>query len=138
VNGLSDVHVQVRVGSERYALPIASVREVAELHTLATVPGAGSAVLGVLNLHGQVVPVFDFAAVVGTAREGRPSRIVVAEQRGTLAGLAVDEVIDVGTVAPEREDAGLEILESAVLEDGRLVGIVDVERMFASLAHEAS
>lgn len=138
MSGATDVHVKLRVGRETFALPIDSVREVAELRELAAVPGAGRAVLGVLNLHGQVLPVFDFAAVVGSARDGHPSRIVVAEQGGRIAALAVDDVIDVSAVAAEHEEAELDLLSSAVLENDSLVGIVDVERMFDSLEREAS
>ena len=135
---MSDVHVRLRVGREGYALPIENVREVAELGELATVPGAGAAVLGVRNLNGQVLPVFDLASVFGITRDGRPPRIVVAEQNGRVVGLAVDEVTEVSPLGSEREDADPAFLSCAVLEDGRLVGVVDVERMFESLEREAA
>ena len=54
-------HVRLRVGSELYAIPIENVLEVAELGELSAVPGAEPVVLGVRNLHGQVLPVFDLA-----------------------------------------------------------------------------
>ena len=47
------------------------------------------------NFHGQVLPVFDLAHVLGIPHEGRPPRLVVTDQGGSLAGLAVDEVTDV-------------------------------------------
>ena len=53
------VHLRLRVGGERYALPIENVLEVTPLGELSGVPGAGGAVLGVRNLRGQVLPVFD-------------------------------------------------------------------------------
>ncbi len=135
---MSDVHVKLRVGREAYALPVENVREVAELSGLAGVPGTGKAVLGVLNSHGQVLPVFDFAAVIGIGRDGDASRIVVAEHGGRLAALAVDEVTNVSDLGPEQEAAELGFLRCAVLEDGQLVGVVDVERMFESLEREAT
>ena len=135
---MSDVHVKLRVGAEAYALPIENVLEVAELGDLAAVPGAGPAVLGVRNLHGQVLPVFDLARVLGIARDGRPPCVVVAEQHGRLAGLAVDEVTDVAPLAADVEEAETEFLRCAVLEEDRLVGVVDVERVFAALAREAA
>ena len=101
-------------------------------------PGAGAAVLGVRNLHGQVLPVFDLARVLAIAGDESPPRVVVAEHDGRLAGLAVDEVTDVGVLAGDAEETDAEYLSGAVLEDGALVGIIDVERLFGSLARGAA
>jgi purine-binding chemotaxis protein CheW len=135
---MSSVHVRLRVGSERYALPIENVLEVAELGTLSALPGAGAAVLGVRNLRGSVLPVFDLARVLAIAWDATAPRVVVAEHEGRLAGLAVDEVTDVVAPAGEAEQAEAEHLSGALLEDGRLVGIIDVERLFSSLAVQAA
>jgi purine-binding chemotaxis protein CheW len=134
---MSEMHVKLRVGGEAYALPVENVREVAELGQVAPVPGTGASVVGVQNLHGQVLPVFDLGVVLGIRRgEGAP-RVVVAEHNGALAGLAVDEVTDVAPLAGEPETAELELLTGAVLEDGGLVGLVDVARMFEALERAA-
>ena len=82
---MSGVHVRLRVGRERYALPIENVLEVAELGALSAVPGAGGAVLGVRNLHGQVLPVFDLARVLAIAGDASAPRVVVAEHAGRAA-----------------------------------------------------
>ena len=60
-SSMSGVHVQVRVGSERYALPVAHVLEVGEMRTLTAAPGASRATLGVCNLRGDLLAVFDLA-----------------------------------------------------------------------------
>jgi chemotaxis signal transduction protein len=135
---MNGVHVRLRVGRERYAMPIENVLEVAEPGVLSAVPGAGGAVLGVRNLRGQVLPVFDLARVLAIAGDDSPSRVVVAECEGRLAGLAVDEVTDVGDLEGEAEETGAEHLSGAVLEDGQLVGIIDVQRLFGSLAGVAA
>jgi chemotaxis signal transduction protein len=134
---MSGVHVRLRVGREWYAVPIENVLEVAELGALSAVPGAGGAGLGVRNLHGQVLPVFDLARVLAVAGDTSSPRVVVAEHQGRLAGLAVDEVTDVGALASDTEESEAEYLSGAVLEHGQLVGIMDIERLFASLAGEA-
>lgn len=135
---MSGVHVRLRVGRERYVMPIDNVLEVAERGALNPVPGASGAVLGVSNLHGQVLPVFDLARVLAIAGDGMSPYVVVVEHRGRLAGLAVDEVTDVATLAGEAEETVAEHLSGAVLEDGQLVGIIDVERLFGSLAGAAA
>jgi purine-binding chemotaxis protein CheW len=135
---MTGVHVRLRVGRERYVMPIENVLEVAERGALSAVPGAGGAVLGVRNLHGQVLPVFDLARVLAIAGDASAPLVVVAEHQGRLAGLAVDEVSAVGGLAGEPEETPAEYLRGAVLEDGQLVGIIDVERLFASLAGDAA
>jgi chemotaxis signal transduction protein len=135
---MSDVHVHLRVGHERYAMPVEHVLEVASLGALSAVPGAGSAVLGVRNLQGQVLPVFDLARVLSIGGEAATPQVVVAEHHGRLAGLAVDAVTDVGGLAGAVEETELEHLSGAVLDDGHLVGIIDVERLFGALAAQAT
>ena len=62
---MSGVHVRLRVGGESYAFGVEHVLEVAELGEIAPVPGAPAGVLGVRNLRGQVLPVFELASVFG-------------------------------------------------------------------------
>jgi purine-binding chemotaxis protein CheW len=131
---MTGVHVRLTVGSESYALPVENVLEVAEQAGLSAVPGAGVAVLGVRNLHGHVLPVFDLARVLAIEGAAATPRVVVAEHRGRLAGLAVADVTDVVSLAADAEENEAEHLSGAVLEDGLLIGILDVERLFATLA----
>ena len=131
---MNGVHVRLRVGSERYAVPIENVLEVAELGELSKLPGAGAAVLGVRNLRGHVLPVFDLARVLTVAGDATALRMLVAEHEGRKAALAVDEVIDVSELIGDDEHTEAEHLSGAVLEDGHLVGVIDVEGLFASLA----
>jgi chemotaxis signal transduction protein len=135
---MTDVHVRLRVGSERYAVCVEHVLEVAELGELSAVPGAGPAVLGVRNLQGQVLPVFDLARVLAVAGEPATRYVVVAQHEGRLAGLAVQQVTDVDALAPATEEPEADHLSGAVLEGGQLVGIIDVERLFGALAKEAA
>ena len=124
----------MRVGGEAYAVPVENVREVAELGELTPVPGAGRAVLGVRNLRGEVLPVFDLATVFGAESEGGRERLVVAEGAGRRAGLAIDAVTDVGPLPEAVQEAESDLLTGTALADGELVGIIDVEAVFAALA----
>jgi chemotaxis signal transduction protein len=92
----------------------------------------------VRNLNGRVLPIVDLASVFGIVRDGDAPHLVVAELDGLLAGFAVDEVTDVAELGSEREHAEVDYLTHAVLEDGHLVGVVDVERVFATLAQVAA
>jgi chemotaxis signal transduction protein len=133
---MSAVHVRVRLGAESYAVAVEHVIEVAELGELSPVPGAHGSVLGVRNLRGDVLPVFDLASVLGIAGDSLPQWLLIAEQGSLRAGFAIDEVTDVGTLPPVGEETQSKLLSGAALDDSGLVGVVDVERLFASLAVE--
>jgi chemotaxis signal transduction protein len=102
------------------------VLEVAELGEIAPVPGAGRALMGIRNLRGQVLPVIDLASVLGLAGKGRPERIVVTEDGGRKAGLAVDSVDGVESVPEATEPAESPHLRGAALTGGALVGVVEI------------
>jgi purine-binding chemotaxis protein CheW len=55
----------IPVGLSLYALPMASVREVMALPTLCFLPDGPSDVLGLFNLRGEILPMFDIAALMG-------------------------------------------------------------------------
>jgi purine-binding chemotaxis protein CheW len=129
---MSAPHVRVRVAGEHYALPVASVLEVAELEQLTPVPGGPAAVLGVCNLHGAVLPVVDLAALVRAPGAGRPQRLVVAEDGARRAGLAVEDVLEVEVLPEPAPSPGGPHLSGAALVDGEAVGVLDVESVLAS------
>jgi purine-binding chemotaxis protein CheW len=113
------------------------VLEVGQLPDLDEVPGSGAAVLGVVNLRGRVLPTFDLASAFRISSEGRPSHLVVVESDGRLAGLAVDGVVDVAPLAGPLQQAEADYLAGSTLQDGELVGLVDVDRMFGALERGA-
>jgi chemotaxis signal transduction protein len=134
---VSGVHVQVRLGKERYAVPVGNVIEVGAIGALTATPGASPAILGVRNLRGDVLPVFDLAAALGLPRSDAPQRMLVTERGAERAGFAVDEVTDVDELPDADQEAASDLLSGAVLMDGALVGVIDVERLFERLERAA-
>jgi chemotaxis signal transduction protein len=112
------------------------VLEVAELGEIAPVPGSRGEVLGVRNLRGEVLPVFDLASVFGIAGEAVAHRLLIVEYEGRRAGFAIDEVVDVGELPAPAEETESKFLRGASLDEGELIGVVDIARLFASLAQE--
>ncbi|HVU76781.1 MAG TPA: chemotaxis protein CheW [Gaiellaceae bacterium] len=136
---MTGVHVRMRIGDELYALPVANVLEIADLGEISPVPGTASAVLGVRNLRGRVLPVFDLALLFGVSGQGgAPSKLVVAEHHGRQAGLAIDEVTDVAELADATTETGSEFLSGSTLEDGKLVGVIDAGQVFSALEGHAT
>jgi purine-binding chemotaxis protein CheW len=78
------------IGDDRYAVDLTDVREVVPDPALTPLPGAPPAVLGVVNLRGELVPVLDTATLLGVGRLERVAFVAVAEADEGLAGLATD------------------------------------------------
>ena len=131
---MSETCVRVRVGAEEYALPVRHVPEVAEIGDVTPVPGTPQQVLGIRNLRGEVLPVFDTAVGLGVTGSGAPGRIVLADVDGRRCALAVDEVLEVGELPEPEEAVESPLLAGAILVDGRLIGMVDVPALLEALA----
>lgn len=129
---VSPVHVHLRVGDERYALPVEAVHSIVDMEGLTPVLGAPSSVLGLRALDGALLPVFDLATALGIAR-GTPSRIVVVDGG---VGVAVEEVLDVAELPPLDEASASGRLHGTVLVDGTLVGVIDLASVLGTLATE--
>lgn len=69
------------IGPDRYGLPLRQVRRVLPLLELKGIPLAPDSVAGLLNLHGDPLPVIDLSRISGGApsRQHFDTRIVVAD-----------------------------------------------------------
>lgn len=127
--------VQFELDGHRLAIPATAVVEIVRAATPSPLPGAPEVVLGLLNLRGAMVPVFDVRARLGfPARALRASdHLVIADAGPRRVALVVDRVRSVIEVAAVTLSAAAELpARSAVVagvvrtEDG-LVVIVDLE-----------
>jgi len=76
------------LGPERYALPIQEVREIVATPTLTPLPTAPAAVLGLVNLRGDVLPVFDAGRLVASPFPAEPDFVMVVDTERGAAGVA--------------------------------------------------
>lgn len=124
---------------ERYALPVAAVREITRYTPPSATAAAGGLVRGMINLRGRVLPVVDLSVRLGQELEvGTGTRILVVELANGTVGLIVDGVDGVTAVPPEQ----IEPLPVPVGEDGlgeqiavvgeRLVILLDPDRALGS------
>ena len=86
------------VGGATYALPIAGVLEVAEVAPLACVPTLRPQLAGVVNHHGDALPVIDRAVLLDleAGELPEPQHVLVicgARPDGARLGLPVDRVL---------------------------------------------
>ena len=126
-------YAQLRLAGEAYAVPIGNVVEIASLGDLTAVPGARPEILGVRNLRGQILPVIDLAQVLGVNAAEPPRQLLVAESGSSRAGLAIDEVSQVGELPDAMEGAESDFLVGTMIHEGQLLAVIDVPRIFSSL-----
>lgn len=82
----------LRVGADRYAVPMDVAREVVAAPGLMKLPTAPSSVLGVCNLRGEIIPVFDTGVLLGLGPLPSVAAVAVVETALGPGGLATNEV----------------------------------------------
>jgi len=134
--------IAFNIGSQEFCLGTASVREIRGWTPATPLPHAPAFVLGVVNLRGVVLPIVDLALRLGfpptqpTARHA----IIVVEAGPQVAGLLVDGVSDIFTVADGQIQPTPEVaaetaklyLRGVIAMDGRLIGVIDVANLLPS------
>jgi purine-binding chemotaxis protein CheW len=89
------------IGAVRYAVELRWVREVVSLGFVTGVPTAPTALAGVCNLHGTILPVIDVSALLDQP-PGPPARqgdgALVLETEGVICALRVDQVDHVASL----------------------------------------
>ena len=133
--------VVVRVASELYGIDITAVQEIIRVPAITRVPNTPGTTLGVTNLRGRIVPVMDLRVLLGAevAEATIASRVVIINLPEGDIGLWVDGVSEVLEVHAEDVDpsstidwlADATILRGVVKLEGRLVGLLDIERLLA-------
>ena len=139
--------VVFRLGGEGYALEVLRVQEVLDMQALTEVPGGPRFLLGVINLRGHVVPVYDLRMAFGLSKDPTQTRapcvLIVESTLGSdplITGLLVDRVSDVLEFSPEEvqppPQLGLGKASPFVRglirhQDGFLL-VLDVDRVFST------
>ena len=139
-------YLTFQVADAEYGVGILQVREIIEYDTITRVPHAPSAVRGVINLRGSVVPVVDLAVKFGLpeSRITKRSCVIVVEcvldGELTVMGVlcdAVSQVIDLTTADIEPAPAfgsrvRIEFLRGMGKVGGKFVLLLDLDRLLSA------
>jgi purine-binding chemotaxis protein CheW len=129
---------------EWFSLPIEWVREIQPLGRVTRVPNAPAEILGILNLRGRTLTLFDLAGCLGIPPGTRPNTLVVVLDFGDpelCVGLAAQRTAQVrgmpaSAIEPPPREGGVGGLEGVFELEGRVVGLLDLSRVFASALPE--
>lgn len=102
VPGSAAQFITCTLDAAEYGLDIMAVREIKGWSPTTAIPHAPAWIRGVINLRGVIVPILDLRLRFGmSATEPTPIHVVVIVQCGSrTAGVLVDAVSDIITVAP--------------------------------------
>lgn len=125
---------------ETFGINVFKVREVMRKPPITASPDMPPAVKGMVSLRGALVPVVDLAEYVGIQPESAREVMIVTEYNGHTQGFlveAVDTILRLDwqqmRVPPEMLASNMGGMVTAVTElaDGRLVMMIDVERVLS-------
>jgi two-component system chemotaxis response regulator CheV len=141
---LFSLGTDLRTGREEtFGINVFKVREVMRTPQITSAPDMPAAVKGMVSLRGILVPVVDLADFIGMQTETSRDIMIVTEYNGHTQGFLVQSVDTIlrldwakMRVPPEMLMANLGGLVTAVteLQDGRLVMMLDVERILSETA----
>lgn len=86
--------IVLKVGNERYGIDLADVAEVLPPLRATPVPGAPAVFSGVINIHGEILPVMDLRRFLSldAIEDGSIARIILLSKDGRKMGLQIERV----------------------------------------------
>ena len=129
----SDRLLVFEVGEALYALPIADITEVTEVGRIASVPSLRAAVGGVMNHHGDALPIVHRGALfeIGQGPLSEPQNLLVlgrSPEDPSRLGLPVDSIVGLVDGAGGTANGADAVVERRPI-GGRLVNVLDPQRL---------
>lgn len=128
---------------ETFGINVFKVREVIKKPPITSAPNMPGAVKGMVSLRGSLIPVVDLAEYAGFSTQDEKKVLVLTEYNGKTQGFlvhSVDTILRISwsemKVPPNMISGHMKGLVTSVteLKDGRLVMMLDVERVLSELS----
>ena len=124
--------------SELFGINVFKIREIVAMPSITPIVGATPHSLGIVNLRGQVIPVFDLPGIVGCTPKTGLNIMLVTEYARSTQAFAVESVEDIvrldwkQVLSADHSGAGRNMVTSIARLDGnadgtRLAQVLDVE-----------
>jgi two-component system chemotaxis response regulator CheV len=128
---------------EIYGINVFKIREVMKMPSVTKIPETDSRVLGLVNLRGENVALVDLKQAIGLGTlDSKGAKLIITEYNDNKQGFLVGGVDRIIRMSWERIQVPPPMLHSSrqgavtavtKLEDGRMVLILDVEKVLADL-----
>lgn len=94
-------YIKIRLGDEFFGIDIKYVDNIVRMQHITRVPKSAEYIKGVINLRGEVIPVFSLRLKMGIEEieETKSFRIIILKYEGESVGIIVDEVREVANVS---------------------------------------
>jgi purine-binding chemotaxis protein CheW len=135
----AEQYLTFRLDGLDYGIPINQVQEIRGWTKVTPLPNSPRYIRGVLNLRGTIVPIIDLRLRFNLEEVPYDACtvIVVVNLGGRLAGVVVDAVSDVITLAPEQRrtppefegHANRQFVQGLTQVDDKLLVLIDVEKL---------
>jgi two-component system, chemotaxis family, chemotaxis protein CheV len=129
-------------GRQLYGINVFKVKEVLQCPRLSEIPKRNPVVRGVAHIRGGTIPIMDMRQATGSSRLENIENcfVIITEYNRSTQGFLVSSVerivnMNWGAIHPPPKGAGKDNYLTAVTEvDGRLVEIIDVEKILAEVS----
>ncbi len=130
----------VSLGGECFGVDLDVVKEFADVREVTPVPCTPPHIVGDMNLRGEIMTLIDICGALNIAANMKGSRAVISLVNDLVAGVAVDDVIevinispnDVGPVPVTVKAAGNEYIKGEFPYQGKMLSILDMRRILTS------
>lgn len=139
-DGTGKRYLRFRLSSESFAIPLLSIREVAAIPDTTRVPNTPPYFLGIMNLRGQIVSVFDLRIKLGFKPETSPeTAVIICDFDPLCFGVVVDAVdsvmtLDDSAIAPKPDidtKTNSEYIRGVAKQGENLVLLLDLSKALA-------
>jgi purine-binding chemotaxis protein CheW len=121
-----------QLGRERYALPLSNLSEVISRPAIARVPGAPAEIAGVMQVRGEIRPVFNLSRLFGTGEPSQPT-VLLARYRQKELGLRVGPVDEIRTFGNEDRDAAIQADRRVAYVTFDLIQVLSLEGLIQDI-----
>ncbi len=137
------------INEELFALDTDAVRNILELETITNIPHTKEYLVGVINLHGNIIPIVDFRQIMGIENpENKKDTVIIIlstdGQIGTHIGIIVDGVKEVFTLNEDftLQETTIGVAENSLINisfkgtlrlDKEFIHIIDLDELMVEI-----
>jgi purine-binding chemotaxis protein CheW len=133
--------VSFTVAGQAFCLKITQIREIRRWSPVTILPHAPSDVLGVMNLRGAVIPIYDLSARFGlqTTEASERNVVIVVSSAGKPVGLLAESVSEIISINPEEIQETppvdsrntMEYIQGIISHDDTIVRIINLDAVIS-------